>query len=164
MQHVDDALLVAYADDALTPSERGAVEAHLVSCAECRARVDEERALAQRAAAVLGVGAPDEAAVPSFEDVLRRTERTDATSAGTIDADRTRRRSLKPLALAATLIIALGAGWIARVLFRSPEFNAPAQRTEAASDDAAESAVTRGEPALAPSASEQPAGGAADQA
>lgn len=141
MQHVDDALLIAYADDALAPAERGAVEAHLVSCAECRARVDEERALAQRASAVLGIGAPDAAVVPSFDDVLRRTGRSDATSSAAITTQRPTRRSFRPLALAATLIVALGAGWIARTLFLSPAFNAPEQRTEAAADDAARSAA-----------------------
>lgn len=37
------AQLSAYLDDALAPSERSAVEGHLVSCADCRARLSELR-------------------------------------------------------------------------------------------------------------------------
>ena len=40
------AQLSAYLDDALAPSERSGVEAHLGACADCRARLAELRATA----------------------------------------------------------------------------------------------------------------------
>lgn len=40
------AQLSAYLDDALAPSERGAVDAHLLGCADCRTRLAELRATA----------------------------------------------------------------------------------------------------------------------
>lgn len=136
MRHVDDAQLVAYADDALGPEERVDVEAHLATCAECRARIDEERALAGRAAALLGASVPEaEPAMPSFAEILRRSEEANATSPGGAPA---RRWSVPPLAWAAMLVVGFGAAVIARTLLVSPEFNAPAGvRSEMAEDAAA---------------------------
>ncbi len=128
MRHVDDALLVAFADDALSQEERIDVEAHLAMCAECRTRVAEERRLAERAAAVLGAGVPEsEPEMPAFAEILRRSEESDATSRGGVRGARSRSWALPPLAWAAMLVVGLGAAVIARTLLVSPEFNAPAE-------------------------------------
>ncbi|MGH7338052.1 MAG: anti-sigma factor family protein, partial [Myxococcota bacterium] len=54
MSHVDEGTLHAYLDNALPPSERATLEAHLTGCASCRARLAEERALVARARELLG--------------------------------------------------------------------------------------------------------------
>ncbi len=145
MPHVEDALLVAYADDALDAAGRAEVETHLVSCAECRARAAEERALAARAAEVLGRGAPEPGmAAPPFAEIVRRSEQVHATPGGGATGAPQRRRTLPPLAWAAMLVVGLGAAWIARTLLVSPAFNAPADaiRAERMESTAAEAAPT----------------------
>lgn len=162
MPHVEDTLLVAYADDALDAAGRAVVETHLVSCPECRARVEDERALAARAAEVLGRGTPDfEMAVPPFAEIARRGERLHATPGGGASGAGQRRRRLPPLAWAAMLVVGLGAAWIARTLLVSPEFNAPgdAIRAERLESTAAEAA-----PAEPPATGAAGAAASADEA
>ena len=54
MSHVDEGTLHAYLDGELPSTERAALEAHLAQCASCRATLTEERALLERASALLG--------------------------------------------------------------------------------------------------------------
>lgn len=136
MQHVDEALLVAYADDALSAAERGAIESHLATCAACRARVDEERALSAQSAAILAHTAPGALVAPPFEDVLRRAGT--GSSGGAVGATPRRRHGWVPLAWAASLIVAIGAGWIARMMLLSPELDAGVERVESAERDVAD--------------------------
>src|ERR1051325_10141148 len=58
MSHVDEGTLHAYLDGELSSSERAAVDAHLGQCGECRAALAEERALLERASALLGSAPP----------------------------------------------------------------------------------------------------------
>ena len=146
MQHVDDALLIAYADDALDAADRQVVDEHLAECAECRARVEEERALARRAGAVLSAVAPAVHPVPPFDEVLRRRNRSSGA----------RRRAWMPLAWAASLVVAIGAGWMANELLLSPAMQQPVQR--AAATDAA-TAPAAAEPQAAESQAETQATG-----
>ena len=128
MSHVDESLLVAYVDDALDADERARVETHLVSCAECRARVEDERALAQRAGAVLDASAPAQhAEMLPFAEIVRRSEQSHATTSGSPREPKSRSWRAPPLAWAAMLVVGLGAAVIARTLLVSPEFNAPAE-------------------------------------
>jgi len=159
MQHVDDAMLVAYADDALDEGARAEVEAHLVTCAECRARVEEERTLTQRAAAVLDTSVPaGEAVMPAFAEILRRSEQPDTTPSGSARSRRSRSWSMPPLAWAAMLVVGIGAAYIARTLIVSPEFNAPMEsRTEQAADASAVRAGVDGPPAGAATEMDAPA-------
>src|SRR5467141_2509611 len=60
MSHADDGTLHGYLDGQLAPVERAQVEAHLASCPACRTRLDEERALIERADALLGLATPPE--------------------------------------------------------------------------------------------------------
>lgn len=99
MSHVDEGTLHAYLDGELTPVEVGRLESHLAGCAACRARLDEERALIERAARLLDAAVPPgpaRAAPPLHQ--LRRS--------------RSGWRKLQvPLAWAATIVLALGLGW-----------------------------------------------------
>src|SRR2546425_9590421 len=69
MSHADDGTLHAYLDGQLSPVERAQLEAHLASCPACRARLDEERALIERADALLALATPPERAIPPFHQL-----------------------------------------------------------------------------------------------
>ena len=99
MSHVDDGTLHAYLDGELSAVEAARLDAHLAECAACRARLEEERALIERAAQLLGHAAPPERAAPPLHQLGRR---------------RRRRRFVVPLAWAATVALALVTGWYAR--------------------------------------------------
>ncbi|MEX0894088.1 MAG: hypothetical protein WEB88_18100, partial [Gemmatimonadota bacterium] len=121
MSHVDDGTLHAFLDGALPHGEAVtlAVEAHLALCADCRARLERERALKGRAGEVLGAASPSAVDMPPFEEILARhasqaTTPTPATRAG--GRVRGPARSPVPLAWAASVMLALGAGWMAHAL------------------------------------------------
>jgi hypothetical protein len=101
MSHVDDGTLHAYLDGELSPVEVGRLDAHLAECQSCRARLEEERTLIERASKLLGIAAPptpQRAATPLHQ--LRRPR-----AAWSIRL---------PLAWAATLFLAVGVGWVLR--------------------------------------------------
>jgi hypothetical protein len=66
MSHVDEGLLHAYLDGALSPAEAPGVDAHLAQCPDCRHRLEEARALIARAAELLAVAAPPDRELPPF--------------------------------------------------------------------------------------------------
>jgi len=101
MSHADEGTLHAYLDGELTAVEREGLEAHLTGCAACRTRLAEERELIERARGLLARTAPPLAVVPP----RRRSE-------GGRGAQPLPR--WLPLAWAASVLIALGGGWIAR--------------------------------------------------
>jgi hypothetical protein len=111
MPHITDGLLHAYLDGAvgaLTPAGEAPdgptvadVEAHLQACVDCRARLEAERAV-RAAAGLILADASGSVEVPPFEGLL-----TDTAIRG---APR-RRRTWLPLAWAASLFLAVGAGW-----------------------------------------------------
>ena len=99
MSHVDEGTLHAYLDGELAPVERERVDAHLKGCPACQARLADERALIERASRLLGMATPPERAMPPLHQ-LRQPRLT--------------WRLRRPLAWAATLILAVGIGWFAR--------------------------------------------------
>lgn len=121
MSHVDEGTLHAYLDGELPSTERAALEAHVAECATCRASLVDERALRERASAVLGAARPLERPAPPL-DQLRRTPR----------------RSLwhvRPsLAWAASIILALGIGYVLRNPSVDVATTPPAQPTTVATD------------------------------
>lgn len=100
MSHVDDGTLHAYLDGELTPVEHERAEGHLAGCAACRARLEEERMLIERAGRLLGLAAPPQRPAPPLTE-LRRPRRGGAGYR-------------LPLAWAATVALAIGIGWYAR--------------------------------------------------
>ncbi|HEX2251941.1 MAG TPA: zf-HC2 domain-containing protein [Thermoanaerobaculia bacterium] len=122
MPHVDDPTLHALLDGALPatePARAEAVEAHLEGCADCRARLAAAAGLRERAGAILATLAPEALPgpaaplAPDFEEVRRRA----AARGGGPGAPR-RPESSRPLrwapvlAWAATLVVALGIGYL----------------------------------------------------
>ncbi len=101
MSHVDEGTLHAFLDGELPSSERATVEAHLAQCATCRATLAEERALLERASAVLGSARPVERPAPTFEQ-LRRSSKRSSWHVRT------------PVAWAASIMLALGLGYYLR--------------------------------------------------
>src|SRR2546428_5978460 len=76
MSHVDEGTLHAYLDGELPSGERTALEAHLADCATCRANLTEERALRERATALLGSALPAERPAPPLEQLRREPQRS----------------------------------------------------------------------------------------
>jgi hypothetical protein len=101
MSHADDGTLHAYLDGELSALERAGLETHLAGCAACRARLEEERDLVERAQGLLARAAPPAASLPP-----RRR-------AGGAGIARPLPRWV-PLAWAASVLLALGGGWLAR--------------------------------------------------
>ncbi len=147
MWHVDDGALHAYLDGALDEypvAEARRVREHLESCADCRARLDEERGLREEADRILGLAAP-RVEVPTFEELRAYVRaREPARTAASV--------RLYRLGWAASVALALGTGWILRggipVQVRAPGVGS--SPTSSAALDAAEEAQA---PAAAPSTS-----------
>jgi len=96
MSHVDDGTLHAYLDGELLPVERARLEAHVAECAACRSRLEEERALIERASNLLGLAQPPERSAPPLHSLR---------------PPRLAWRLRVPLAWAATVVLALGIGY-----------------------------------------------------
>lgn len=124
MSHVDDGQLHAYLDGALPGGleARRQLEAHVETCDDCRALLDAARADREGASDVLGLLDPTEVGVPPFEQVLARR------GVGETGADTSRPRfspATLAFARAAVVLVALGAGWIARGVVNAPDGSAP---------------------------------------
>jgi hypothetical protein len=114
MPHVDDGVLHAYLDGALTALadagvlQDGAsvadVEAHLRDCGDCRARLEAERTVRLQAGSVLYDARPAVMDMPPFERIA--------------PASPPRQRSTLKYAWAASVLLALGAGWMGGLLLR----------------------------------------------
>jgi hypothetical protein len=96
MSHVDDGTLHAYLDGELPSVERARLEAHVAECPACRTRLDEERALVERASVLLGLALPPERAAPPLHQLRQ---------------PRLGWRLRVPLAWAASVVLALGLGY-----------------------------------------------------
>jgi hypothetical protein len=159
MSHVDDGRLHAYLDGALeSPEERLRVEDHLRSCPDCRTRLEAARDDRKGAGEILGLLGPEEVRVPPFEELLAGRGDGGGASGGWEDDPggpsslppslpagpaASRRRSLgtspmNRLAWAATVVLALGGGWVARgalmpdSALESRRFDLPRSADEAA--------------------------------
>jgi hypothetical protein len=115
MPHVDDGVLHAYLDGALGAladagvlqdgASAADVEAHLRDCGDCRARLESERTVRAQAGSVLHDARPAFIDIPPFERIAPAAPR--------------RRRSTLQYAWAASVLLALGAGWMGGSLLRS---------------------------------------------
>lgn len=109
MSHVDEGALHAYLDGALDeypPAEAERIRAHLDACAECADRLEAERRVRSDAHAMLGLAAPAVDA-PSFEELRAYVERTRRPRESRISR-------IQRLGWAASVVLALGAGWMIR--------------------------------------------------
>jgi hypothetical protein len=106
MSHVDEGTLHAYLDGELASVERERVDTHLKGCPACQARLAEERAILERASRLLGMATPPERAMPPLSQLRRPPVFW---------------RLRRPLAWAATLILAVGLGWYVRGSFSGRE-------------------------------------------
>jgi hypothetical protein len=129
MSHVDEGTLHAYLDGELPPNEQGDVEAHLAQCAACKGRLAEERALFERASALLGAARPAERPAPPFERLRPRPKRSPWHV-------RTR------FAWAASVILALGVGYYLSDAVRPKSYVAQLERVALTATPASESAKT----------------------
>ena len=111
MSHVSDGELHAYLDEALEhyPSSHAQrIREHVESCESCRLRLEDERGARAQAATILESGAPEQIEPPPFEEIERRRSAPDAI----------RRRAnvrmvrLTRLSWAASVVLALGLGWV----------------------------------------------------
>jgi len=157
MSHVDEGQLHAYLDSALGSDElRSRVEDHLGLCADCRSQLDVARRDREEAGQILALLDPGEVRVPPMEVLrgegqgaargLTRGER--ATGAG---ARRPGPAVPLRLAWAASVLLALGGGWMLRSAALPGEEGATSRvatavsmtetRGAAAADHAADQAV-----------------------
>jgi len=114
MSHIDDERLFAWVDgerSGLTPSEMAAIERHVAECAECGAKVAEARGFALRATEVLDGTGPRVIPVPEFGR-LAGSPRS--------PVDRWRRSVVISL-WAASIVGAVGLGWMTRDFFRADQ-------------------------------------------
>ena len=118
MPHITEGLLHAHLDGALGPDEQlewAKAEAHLAACDDCRRRLNEAAELRDAASGLLSAAASSPSvARPALEELVARAEarRADPPSTARSSWWRTPTR----LAWAASLVIAVGAGWIGRQL------------------------------------------------
>jgi Putative zinc-finger len=106
MRHIPEEELHAYLDQGLSRSQCVEIESHLAACSSCQASRDAIAALRDRTTALLAKLAPPRGFPPAFES-LRRRAAVQATA---------RRRRIQVVAWAASLIVAVGLGWMANYL------------------------------------------------
>ncbi len=104
MSHLDEAQLTAMLDGELAPADRKAAEQHLAGCSECRRLREEIESFSREADALLGAVVPTPRGAPAAPPTRP------ATQAGPV------RRPLpwRTLAWAATVVAAVGLGYLAR--------------------------------------------------
>jgi len=151
MQHLEDGTLHALVDGEIPSAELGAIQNHLEACVECRDRLEQARLMAGESDTLIG-----------FIDVPA-AGRTGGRAGG---------QWMKPMALAASLIVAVGLGYVggsarlpaghltvpAETVFVAPDLSAPpgpaAPEQEAARTQSDERRNTA--PPAAPSTTQPP--------
>jgi len=121
MRHVTDGELHAFLDGAvdLLPGGRGTeVRDHIAECSTCRERLQDEERVRSRATEILGDPDFSEVGLPTFEELRERAE-----ASGSEEEEKKARyrgpiRGL-PLAWAATIVMAMGVGWMGSQVWHS---------------------------------------------
>ena len=127
MSHISKGDVHAYLDGGLGAySEEAAryVREHLDTCRECAQSLDDEKRLRKEASAILAASAQGPVELDPLQELLARASAIDGQGAaeGAEGAERTGRprptlvRRMYALRWAATVVISLGAGWLARDL------------------------------------------------
>ncbi len=151
MRHATDGELHAYLDGALDllPDGRGAeVRAHLSSCSACKERLQDEEFLRSSAEEILRDPGTASLAIPTFEEL-----REQADAVRPLERERERRHSRTlwkgmPLAWAASVVLAVGVGWMGSQLWRGlpQDGQAVPRGPDMTGQDAASSGVELAEP------------------
>ena len=118
MQHVAEGELHSWLDgalDQLGEARACEVREHLRTCGACREKLVLEEALKARADEVLALSAPEVGEAPPFETLLERARTDEGGWSGGQRISRAAR-----LGWAASMVLALGVGWIARELGLHP--------------------------------------------
>jgi anti-sigma factor RsiW len=98
MSHVDEGTLHALVDDALAPAARASVEAHLAVCGDCARHFADATAMARQVHTLLG----------ALDDVRAPLRVEPAVPAGSATPGPHRMRTLRRLALAASVLVVAG--------------------------------------------------------
>jgi hypothetical protein len=109
MWHVDEGALHAWLDDALDAlpeAEVRRIREHLSGCGECARRLEEARTLRAEARAVLAWATPDLRELPTLEELRQRARGGAGRGATGVH--------LRRLGWAASVVLAVGAGWLLR--------------------------------------------------
>lgn len=101
MRHIPEEELHAYLDQALSRSQCVEIESHLAECLPCRGRRDSIAALRDRTTAILATLVPGRAVTPPFELIEARRAAAAAR----------RHHRIRRAAWAASMVLAVGAGW-----------------------------------------------------
>ncbi len=142
MSHVAEGELHAWLDgalDQLGEARARRVREHLRACAACQQALAAEEAIRSRAAEVLGLAAPTVAEMVPFETLVERARAGAEPVAPVVATTRGRLSRVTRLGWAASVVIALGAGWMAREVGVGPmdprgASGAPPAPTDGSSD------------------------------
>ncbi len=116
MSHLTDGELHAYLDGGLGAFEDSGAEqvrSHLGSCSDCQTRLVEARRVRDEASGILSLAGPQSVVSPPFAEIESRVA---GGPPGSLSPGSTGRQRMGPqsLAWAASLAVALTAGWLAR--------------------------------------------------
>src|SRR4051812_42300237 len=117
MSHAAEGEIHAWLDGALDDlgeARAEQVREHLRRCPECQDALTAEEAVRARAAEVLGLAAPMSMELPPLEALIERARRVDAPAQ--VAAPSVSRRTVG-LGWAASVVLALGAGWTAQAIW-----------------------------------------------
>jgi anti-sigma factor RsiW len=109
MRHIPEEELHAYLDQGLSRTQCVEIESHLADCPSCQATRDGIAALRDRTTALLARLAPRRSVPPGFDSLRERAE----------EAASQRRRRIHGAAWAASLVAAVGLGWVASSVVRA---------------------------------------------
>ncbi len=114
MKHLDEGTLQAWLDlprSGLDPSEVAEIEGHLAACASCASELAALRGSDDRVHQLLAGGVDRDVERPPFEDIVARSRGHRGGHHG--------RLRLQRMAWAASVVLALGVGWMTNEVYRS---------------------------------------------
>jgi len=149
MSHIAEGLLHEHLDGALESNDPAwfSAETHLEVCSDCRRRLEETRELRETAGKILASADTVYGEAPALTDLVAEADARRGSSSGvpsavgapasqaTSAAGRPWWRSPAKLAWAASLVLALGAGWMGRALLVPPEGAPPAAEVTRTPDE-----------------------------
>lgn len=173
MSHADEGRLHAYLDGELSDEEAVALRMHLQECEPCRSRLEEARRIVGEADAVLATAPELPAELPALAEMEAEAARRRSAAPGEPGGDdgsgrpvsrkgRGAAGSLQRLAWAASVVVALGVGWMAREMAAPATPAGPAVGTSGRVQEATQSAsdMRAARPQAPPAAGESEPGDA----